>query len=140
MAEGRMRGLVWVVAAVSTGATAISASIFVRFENDQRRRRFRRDYPHLDETGFGTHFSATTFTSSRRLGALPSPHTAQRETIMDQKFVYHSLNRTNAPRARVASAKLVVSEYLAYVTMLSAAVVIAIFTFAYAANVTVHWL
>jgi len=59
---------------------------------------------------------------------------------MKQKFVYHPLNRTNAPRARVASAKLVVSEYLAYVTMLSAAVVIAIITFAYAANITVHWL
>lgn len=59
---------------------------------------------------------------------------------MDQKFVYHPLNRTNAPRARVASAKLVVSEYLAYVTMLSAAVIIALITFAYAANVTVHWL
>ena len=59
---------------------------------------------------------------------------------MDQKFVYHPLNRTNAPRARVASAKLVVSEYLAYVAMLSAAVVIAIITFAYAANVTVHFL
>jgi hypothetical protein len=59
---------------------------------------------------------------------------------MDQKFVYHPLNRTNAPRARVASAKLVVSEYLAYVAMLSAAVVIAIITFAYAANITVHWL
>jgi hypothetical protein len=59
---------------------------------------------------------------------------------MDQKFVYHPLNRTNAPRARVASAKLAVSEYLAYLTMLSAAVVIAIITFAYAANVTVHWL
>ncbi len=59
---------------------------------------------------------------------------------MDQQFVYHPLNRTNAPRARVASAKLVVSEYLAYVAMLSAAVVIAIITFAYAANITVHWL
>ena len=59
---------------------------------------------------------------------------------MKQKFVYHPLNRTNAPRARVASAKLVVSEYLAYVTMLSAAVVIAIITFAYAANITLHWL
>jgi hypothetical protein len=59
---------------------------------------------------------------------------------MDQKFVYHSLNRTNAPRARVASAKLAVSEYLAYLTMLSAAVVIAIITFAYAANITVRWL
>jgi hypothetical protein len=59
---------------------------------------------------------------------------------MDQKFVYHPLNRMNAPRARVASAKLVVSEYLAYVAMLSAAVVIAIITFAYAANITVHWL
>ncbi len=59
---------------------------------------------------------------------------------MDQKFVYHPLNRNNAPRARAASAKLVASEYLAYVTMLSAAVVIAIITFAYAANLTVHWL
>lgn len=59
---------------------------------------------------------------------------------MDQKFVYHPLNRTNAPRARVASAKLVISEYLAYVAMLSAGVVLAIITFAYAANVTVHWL
>ena len=59
---------------------------------------------------------------------------------MDQKFVYHPLNRGNAPRARVASAKLAVSEYLAYVAMLSAAVVIAIITFAYAANITVHWL
>ena len=68
------------------------------------------------------------------------PRTAQRETAMNQKFVYHPLNRTNAPRARVASAKLVVSEYLAYVTMLSAAVVIAIITFACAANITVHWL
>ena len=57
---------------------------------------------------------------------------------MNQKFVYHPLNRTNAPRARVASAKLVVSEYLAYVTMLSAVVVIAIITFAYAANITVQ--
>ncbi|MBS0233332.1 MAG: hypothetical protein JSR99_07585 [Proteobacteria bacterium] len=59
---------------------------------------------------------------------------------MDQKFVYHPLNRTNASRARVASAKLVVSEYLAYVAMLSVGVVIAIITFAYAANITVHWL
>lgn len=59
---------------------------------------------------------------------------------MDQKFVYHPLNRRNGPRARVASAKLAVSEYLAYVGMLSAGVVIAIITFAYAANVTVHWL
>jgi hypothetical protein len=59
---------------------------------------------------------------------------------MDQKFVYHHLNRTNTPRARAASAKLVVSEYLAYLTMLSVAVVIAIITFAYAANITVHWL
>ncbi len=59
---------------------------------------------------------------------------------MDQKFVYHPLNRRNAPRARVASAKLAVSEYLAYVAMLSAGIVIAIITFAYAANVTVHWL
>jgi hypothetical protein len=59
---------------------------------------------------------------------------------MDQKFVYHPLNRNRAPRVEAASAKAMVSEYLAYVTMLSAAVVIAIITFAYAANVTVHWL
>lgn len=59
---------------------------------------------------------------------------------MKQKFVYHPLNRTNRPRARAASAKLVVSEYLAYVAMLSIAVVIAIITFAYAANITVRWL
>ncbi|MFA5956894.1 hypothetical protein [Hyphomicrobium sp.] len=59
---------------------------------------------------------------------------------MDQKFIYHPLNRRNAPRARVASAKLVVSEYLAYVAVLSVGIVIAIITFAYAANVTVHWL
>ncbi|CAA2142600.1 hypothetical protein [Hyphomicrobium sp. ghe19] len=59
---------------------------------------------------------------------------------MQQKFVYHPLNRTNRPRAQAASAKLVVSEYLAYVAMLSIAVVIAIITFAYAANITVRWL
>ncbi|MBY0561152.1 hypothetical protein [Hyphomicrobium sp.] len=59
---------------------------------------------------------------------------------MQQKFVYHPLNRTNQPRAHAASAKLVVSEYLAYVAMLSIAVVIAIITFAYAANITVRWL
>lgn len=59
---------------------------------------------------------------------------------MQQKFVYHPLNRTNRPRAHAASAKLVVSEYLAYVAMLSIAVVIAIITFAYAANITVRWL
>lgn len=88
---------------------------------------------------FGTHLTAQEFDETRRLSAPPTPpRTAQVRTIMDQKFVYHPLNRTNAPRARVASAKLVVSEYLAYVTMLSAAVIIALITFAYAANVTVH--
>ncbi len=123
-----------------TAQSALFRSIFVRFENGQRDWRFRRDYPHLDETGVGTHLTATTFTPTRRPKCSPHPRTAQRETAMKQEFVYHPLGRTNAPRARVASAKLVVSEYLAYVTMLSAAVVIAIITFAYAANITVRWL
>ncbi|WP_045837615.1 hypothetical protein [Hyphomicrobium sp. 99] len=58
---------------------------------------------------------------------------------MKQKFVYHPLN-PKPSRAQAASAKLVVSEYLAYVAVLSIGVVVAIITFAYAANITVHWL
>ncbi len=58
---------------------------------------------------------------------------------MNQKFVYHPLNPKPA-RAQAASAKLVASEYLAYVAVLSIGVVVAIITFAYAANITVHWL
>lgn len=58
---------------------------------------------------------------------------------MKQKFIYHPLN-PKPPRAQAASAKLVVSEYLAYVAVLSIGVVVAIITFAYAANITVRWL
>ena len=58
---------------------------------------------------------------------------------MKQKFVHHPL-RPNPPRAQAASAKLVVSEYLAYVAVLSIGVVVAIITFAYAANITIQWL
>ncbi|MBS0238303.1 MAG: hypothetical protein JSR89_07770 [Proteobacteria bacterium] len=58
---------------------------------------------------------------------------------MKQKFIYHPLNPKPA-RAQAASAKLMVSEYLAYVAALSIGVVAAIITFAYAANITVHWL
>ncbi len=101
--------------------------------------RFRRDGPQLDETGVGTQRTTTAFKSSRRSSAPPGVLRSEK-MIMDQTFVYHPLNRTTAPRARATSAKLVVSEYLAYLTMLSAAVVIAIITFAYAANLTVHWL
>jgi hypothetical protein len=63
---------------------------------------------------------------------------------MDQKFVYHALARRNSrPRSSHASsavATIALKEYIAYVGMLSAAVVIAIITFAYAANITVRWL
>jgi hypothetical protein len=59
---------------------------------------------------------------------------------MDQKFVHHPLTRRPQAHAKAASARLAVSEYLAYLTMLSIGVVIAIITFAYAANITVHWL
>jgi hypothetical protein len=63
---------------------------------------------------------------------------------MDQKFVYHALARRNSrPRSSHASsavATVALKEYIAYVGMLSAAVVIAIITFAYAANITVRWL
>ncbi|HET6389695.1 hypothetical protein [Hyphomicrobium sp.] len=58
---------------------------------------------------------------------------------MKQKFVHHPL-RPNPPRAQAASAKLVVSEYVAYVAALSIGVVVAIITFAYAANITIQWL
>ncbi len=58
---------------------------------------------------------------------------------MKQKFIYHPLN-PKPPRAQAASAKLMVSEYLAYVAVLSIGIVAAIITFAYAANITIHWL
>jgi len=68
---------------------------------------------------------------------------AQRVSIMKQEFVYHALTPRNARRpARVqaADATVAVKEYLAYVAILSIAVVIAIITFAYAAHITVKWL
>ncbi|MBA2125794.1 hypothetical protein DLM45_06085 [Hyphomicrobium methylovorum] len=63
---------------------------------------------------------------------------------MKQDFVYHRLSRPQRPvrgnRPRAAVASTAVSEYLAYIATLSIAVVIAIVTFAYAANITVRWL
>ena len=63
---------------------------------------------------------------------------------MKQEFVYHALaprnSRTRAARAHAAIATVAVKEYLAYIATLSIAVVIAIITFAYAANITVKWL
>ena len=62
---------------------------------------------------------------------------------MKQKFVYHALTPRNVrrpARAQAADATVAVKEYLAYVAMLSIAVVIAIITFTYAANITVKWL
>ena len=62
---------------------------------------------------------------------------------MKQEFVYHALTRNGRARpagAHAADATVAVKEYLAYVAMLSIAVVIAIITFAYAANITVKWL
>jgi len=63
---------------------------------------------------------------------------------MKQEFVYHPLARreTRPRQARTVAgdATVAVKEYLAYVAMLSIAVVIAIITFTYAATMTVHWL
>ncbi|WP_046847698.1 hypothetical protein [Hyphomicrobium sp. GJ21] len=63
---------------------------------------------------------------------------------MKQEFVYHKLAPRNAvvrpARVQTADATVAVKEYLAYVAMLSIAVVIAIITFTYAANITVKWL
>lgn len=63
---------------------------------------------------------------------------------MKQEFIYHALpRRESRPRqARVAAvdANVAVKEYLAYVAMLSVAVVAAIITFTYAASMTVRWL
>jgi hypothetical protein len=60
---------------------------------------------------------------------------------MNQRFVYHPLNRAGAPRRpHSATASVAVSEYLAYIATLSIAVVIAIITFVYAASITVRWL
>jgi hypothetical protein len=63
---------------------------------------------------------------------------------MKQEFVYHKLAPRHAlarpARVQTADATVAVKEYLAYVAMLSIAVVIAIITFTYAANITVKWL
>lgn len=78
----------------------------------------------------------------RRISASRVP--AQRVSIMKQEFVYHVLTprkaRARPVRAHAADATVAVKEYLAYVAMLSIAVVIAIITFTYAANITVKWL
>lgn len=78
----------------------------------------------------------------RRASASRVP--AQRVSIMKQEFVYHVLTprkaRARPVRAHAADATVAVKEYLAYVAMLSIAVVIAIITFTYAANITVKWL
>lgn len=57
---------------------------------------------------------------------------------MDQKYVYHRLNPANAPRARVASAKLAASEVFAYVALFSGAVLIAFFAFSFAMTMKAH--
>jgi hypothetical protein len=63
---------------------------------------------------------------------------------MKQEFVYHPIARPRSQarhaRASAATATVALKEYVAYVTLLSIAVVIAIITFAYAANITVRWL
>ena len=66
------------------------------------------------------------------------------KSTMKQEFVYHALARRDSrprqARAAAADASVAVKEYLAYVAMLSIAVVIAIITFTYAASMTVRWL
>jgi hypothetical protein len=63
---------------------------------------------------------------------------------MKQEFVYHALahrnSRARMARASAAATTVAVREYITYVTTLSIAVVIAIITYAYAANMTVRWL
>jgi hypothetical protein len=63
---------------------------------------------------------------------------------MKQEFVYHQLarrqTRSRQARAVAGDATVAVKEYLAYVAMLSIAVVAAIITFTYAATMTVRWL
>jgi hypothetical protein len=63
---------------------------------------------------------------------------------MKQEFIYHALahrnSRVRPARAHTAVATAAVKEYIAYLATLSIAVVIAIITFAYAANITVKWL
>ncbi len=65
---------------------------------------------------------------------------------MKQDFVYHTLARPEARPRRAKSTAVAanpteaVKEYLAYISLLSIAVEIAIVTFAYAAYVTVRWL
>jgi hypothetical protein len=57
---------------------------------------------------------------------------------MDQKYVYHRLNHTSAPRARVASAKLAASEVFTYVALFTGAVLIAFVAFSFAMSVKAH--
>jgi hypothetical protein len=65
---------------------------------------------------------------------------------MKQEFVYHALNRAEAPRRRQAaraqavSPSVVATEYIAYVALLSVGVLLAIMMFALSANVAVRWL
>ncbi|HVZ06137.1 hypothetical protein [Hyphomicrobium sp.] len=63
---------------------------------------------------------------------------------MKQEFVYHALAggtpRSRQARAVAADPTVAVKEYVAYVAMLSLAVVVALITFAYTANMTVKWL
>jgi hypothetical protein len=59
---------------------------------------------------------------------------------MKQRFVHHPLDRAVPRSSRAEAASVAVTEYLAYVAMLSIAVAIAIITFVYAASITVRWL
>jgi hypothetical protein len=63
---------------------------------------------------------------------------------MKQEFVYHQLARREPhprhARTHTAATTVALKEYIAYIATLSIAVVIAIITFAYAANITVRWL
>jgi hypothetical protein len=61
---------------------------------------------------------------------------------MKQELVYHALARRESRPARVVAvdATVAMKEYAAYIAMLSAAVVLAIITFTYAATMTVRWL
>lgn len=69
---------------------------------------------------------------------------AQRVSTMKQEFVYHALARSHTrsrkARAIAADASVPLKEYIAYVGMLSLAVIVALITFAYTANVTVKLL
>jgi hypothetical protein len=63
---------------------------------------------------------------------------------MKQEFIYHQLarreTRPRQARTHTAATNVALKEYVAYIATLSIAVMIAIITFAYAANITVRWL